>query len=375
MIPVASPLAQYRAHDDAVRAAILRVLESGHYILGTEVEAFEQAFAEYCGGGHAVSVASGTDALILALKSLGIGPGHEVITVSHTAVATVAAILAAGATPVLIDVEETYMTLDSAAITAAITQRTKAVIAVHLYGLPVDLDAVLAVCRRHGLRLIEDCAQATGATYRGRQVGSLGDVGCFSFYPTKNLGAIGDGGLIFTADSQIAERARRLRQYGWDDARQTLEPGVNSRLDPLQAAILRAKLEHLDADNGLRAATAARYDAAFATLPITSPAPRKDASHVYHLYVIRCDERDRLQAHLAANAIGSAVHYPVPVHRQRGYAQRVVVPPGGLPTTDRLADRILSLPMYPELDEYAVEQVISAVCTYYKRDIRRILKA
>ncbi len=223
VIPWASPLAQYRAHQAPIQSAIDRVLDSGTYILGAEVEAFESAFAEYCGGGHAVGVASGTDALILALKALGIGPGDEVITVSHTAVATVAAILAVGATPVLVDVDEVYLTLDPAALDRAATPRSKAVIAVHLYGQAADLDPILSFARERKLALIEDCAQACGGRYRGRRLGSIGDIGCFSFYPTKNLGAIGDGGMVLTREPKIAERVRRLRQYGWDDGRQTRE--------------------------------------------------------------------------------------------------------------------------------------------------------
>ena len=211
--------------------------------------------------------ASGTDALILALRALGIGPGDEVITVSHTAVATVAAVLATGATPVLVDVDPVFYTIDPAAIEAAITPRTKAIIAVHLYGQPADMDAIIAIARRRGLRVIEDCAQAAGARYRGRAVGGIGDIGCFSFYPTKNLGAIGDGGMVVTADARVAARVRRLRQYGWDEARNTHEVGLNSRLDPLQAAILHAKLPHLDADNARRAAIAARYAQGLAGLP------------------------------------------------------------------------------------------------------------
>jgi dTDP-4-amino-4,6-dideoxygalactose transaminase len=273
-IPWASPLAQYRAHQTSIQAAINRVLDSGIYILGTEVDSFECAFAEFCGGGHAIGVASGTDALILALKALDIGPGDEVITVSHTAVATVAAILATGATPVLIDIDEAYMTLDPAALDAAVTPRSKAVIAVHLYGQAADLDPILASARRHGVAVIEDCAQATGGLYRGGRLGSVGDIGCFSFYPTKNLGAIGDGGMILTHEHNIADRAQRLRQYGWDDARESHEAGLNSRLDPLQAAILHAKLPHLDADNARRASIARRYQHGLQDLPIAIPKER-----------------------------------------------------------------------------------------------------
>ncbi len=365
MIPIAAPIAQYRAHAAAVQAAIVRVLESGEYILGGEIARFEAAFADHCGGGHAIGVASGTDALILALKALGIRSGDEVITVSHTAVATVAAILAAGAVPVLVDVDETYMTIDPAALEATVTPRTRAVIAVHLYGQAADLNAVIAVARRHRLWAIEDCAQAAGGGLGGRPLGSIGDVGCFSFYPTKNLGAIGDGGLVLAAESDIAERVRRLRQYGWDDKRETLEAGVNSRLDPLQAAILQAKLPHLDSDNARRRAIARRYDAGLAGLPLAVPRVRAGCEHTYHLYVIACDDRDGLRAHLGRREIGCAIHYPTPVHRQHGYAERVIAPRDGLPVTERLCRRILSLPIYPELSDADVDRVIAAIRGYF----------
>lgn len=343
-----------------------RVLESGNYVLGAEVEAFESAFAAYCDAAHAVGVGSGTDALILALRALDIGAGDEVITVSHTAVATVAAVLACGATPVLVDVDPVHYTIDPAGIEAMITPQSKAIIAVHLYGQPADMDAIMAIGRRRGIRVIEDCAQAAGARYRGKPVGGFGDIACFSFYPTKNLGAIGDGGLVLARERELASRVRRVRQYGWDEKRNTHEIGVNSRLDPLQAAILRVKLMHLDADNARRAAVAARYDQAFAGLPLTLPAARKDCSHAYHLYVVGCGDRGRLQAHLAGDGIGSAVHYPVPVHRQVGYAEKVVVAKRGLPVTDALADRILSLPIYPELSAGEVNQVIDSIRGYFK---------
>ena len=361
----ASPLAQYRAHRDAVQTAIARVLESGTYVLGEEVELLERAFADYCGVANGVGVGSGTDGLILALRALGIGPGDEVITVSHTAVATVAAVLASGATPVLIDVDPIYYTIDPARIEAAITPRSKAIIAVHIYGQPAEMDSILAIGRRSHLRIVEDCAQAAGARYRGRRVGSLGDVACFSFYPTKNLGAVGDGGMIVTGDAGLATRVRRLRQYGWDDTRNTREVGVNSRLDPLQAAIISAKLEYLDSDNARRDTIARRYDRSLAGLPIAVPARHADDSHAYHLYVVRCDERDRLKAYLAADGIGSAVHYPVPVHRQNGYAEKALVPNDGLPLTEGLAERILSLPMYPELSDAEVDRVAASIRGYF----------
>jgi dTDP-4-amino-4,6-dideoxygalactose transaminase len=365
LIPWASPLADYRMHRQPIQDAINRVLESGTYILGEEVASFERAFADYCGGGHAIGVGSGTDALILALRALGLGSGDEVITVSHTALATIAAILAVGATPVLVDVDETFMTLDPAAIEGATTSRSKAVIAVHLYGQAADLDAVMQTTLQRGLWLIEDCAQAAGGGHRGRRLGSVGDIGCFSFYPTKNLGAIGDGGMILTRDAKLAERARRLRQYGWNDARETSEAGLNSRLDPVQAAILNAKLPHLDAHNSRRAEIAALYNKLLAGLSLCFPTQRPDSSHAYHLYVLRCQERDKLRAHLAADHIGTAVHYPTPVHRQPGYTEHVVVPARGLPVTEELAGRIISLPIYPALSNDEIERVARSIRRFY----------
>jgi len=365
VIPWASPLAQYRAHQGPIQSAINRVLDSGTYILGAEVEVFESAFAGYCGGGHAVGVASGTDALILALKVLGIGPGDEVITVSHTAVATVAAILAVGATPVLVDIDEVYLTLDPIALDRAVTSRSKAVIAVHLYGQAADLDAIQRFAREHKVALIEDCAQSCGGRYRSGRLGSIGDIGCFSFYPTKNLGAIGDAGIVLTRDPEMAKRVRRLRQYGWDNARQTWEPGLNSRLDPLQAAILCVKLPHLDEENARRAAIARRYEHGLGGLPITVPRARVGAQHVYHLYVIASSQREALIAHLAECQIGCAIHYPLPVHRQHGYGERVTIAAGGLPVTERLCQQILSLPLYPELSDADVDRVIATVRRFY----------
>lgn len=366
VIPCASPAAQYCAHKDAIQAAISRVLESGIYILGGEVESFERAFAEYCGVPHAIGVGSGTDALILALRCLGIGPGDEVVTVSHTAVATVAAIIATGATPVLVDVEAASYTLDPTGIEAALGPRTKAIVAVHLYGGPADLAAIASLAQRHKLYLVEDCAQAAGARYRNRPVGSIGDVACFSFYPTKNLGAIGDGGMVTTSDAALASRVRRLRQYGWNEARESDDVGVNSRLDPLQAAILATKLPHLDADNVRRSTIAARYAEGLGGLPLALPRVCHDCAHVYHLYVIAGDERDALMEHLRRSGIDCGIHYPVPVHLQKGYAERVRMPRGGLPVTEHSAQRIISLPMFPELADTEVDRVIAAISDFYR---------
>jgi dTDP-4-amino-4,6-dideoxygalactose transaminase len=361
LIPWASPQAQFRAREPAIRAAIDRVLAGNAYILGPEVTNFEQAFARYLGAAHAVGVASGTDALILTLRGMDIGSGDEVITVAHTAVATVSAVLAAGATPVLVEVEPDFYTIDPAKIEAAITRKTRAIIAVHLYGQVADMDAILLIAKKHNLKLIEDCAQASGAVYKDRRAGSIGDAGCYSFYPTKNLGGIGDGGAVATNDAELAARIRRLAQYGWDAQRKTRGIGVNSRLDPLQAAILAVKLPHLDADNARRATIAARYSECLGNLRLTVPAVRPDARHVFHLYVITTDNREALMTALGNAGVGSALHYYPAVDKQEGYAEHIVLPAGGLPVTTRLSQRIVSLPMYPELSDADVDAVIAAV--------------
>jgi dTDP-4-amino-4,6-dideoxygalactose transaminase len=364
MIPCACPSAQYRTHRDAIQAAVMRVLDGETYILGSEVAAFETAFAAYCDPAqtlHAVGVNSGTDALILAMHALGIGTGDEVVTVAHTALATIAAVIAVGATPVLVDIDPLTYTLDPALLEPAITPRTKAVIAVHLYGQAADMAPITEICRRHGVAVIEDCAQAAGGMYQGKRIGCLADIACFSFYPTKNLGAIGDAGMVVAADGGLAERIRRLRQYGWDSARQTSAPGVNSRLDEVQAAILNVKLPFLDAENARRARHAAAYKEGLSSLPLGLPWVRPGTEHVYHLYVIACDERDALKRSLERAGIMAGIHYPVPAHRHLGYADKVRVPIRGLPVTDQVASRILSLPLYPELEEAQIEHVISSV--------------
>lgn len=370
LIPFASPQAQYLAHSEDIQAVIRRVLEGNSYILGKEVAEFESAFAAYCDPDEkliGIGVNSGTDALILAMRGLNIGPGDEVITVSHTAVATVAAVIAVGAVPVLTDIDPATYTLNPDLIEPAITSRTRAIIAVHLYGQPADMDEINAIAHRHGLAVIEDCAQAAGATYKGRRIGSLGNIACFSFYPTKNLGAIGDGGMVLTEKKVLAERIFCLRQYGWDKSRRTCDVGINSRLDELQAAVLNTKLPFLDSDNERRRKIAECYCKALAHLPLTLPVARQNSLHVYHLYVIACDDRDSLRASLARDGIQCGIHYPLPVHCQRGYDKHVALPRGGLLITEQLANRILSLPIFPELDDADVGKVILAVQSYYSR--------
>ena len=360
MILCANPQAGYLARQTEIDAAIRRVLDKGWFILGQEVAAFEKEFAAWVGVDHGIGVGSGTEALHLALAAAGVGPGDEVITVSHTAVATVSAIELLGAKPVLVDIEPDFYTMDPAKLEAAITQRTKAVIPVHLYGQPANLDPVLDLARKHGLVVIEDCAQCHGAEHHGRRTGSVGHLACFSFYPTKNLGALGDGGAVVTGDPALAAKVRALREYGWTERYVSHLAGWNSRLDELQAAILRAKLVHLNADNSARQRLAAAYDAQLSGAALTLPARRAGCSHVFHLYVVRSPQRDALQAHLKQREIGALIHYPVPVHLQPAYRGRLAAP-GSLPETERAACEILSLPLYPELTEAQQAAVVRAV--------------
>jgi dTDP-4-amino-4,6-dideoxygalactose transaminase len=351
------PLRELLAEE--VRAATERVFNGGWYILGPEVETFEAEFASYHGISHAIGVATGTDAIELALRAAGVGPGDEVITVAHTAVATVCAIERAGATPVLVDVDRDSFTMDPAAAEAAITPRTRAIVPVHLYGHPAEMQSIAALAQRHGLLLIEDCAQAHGARYRGQLVGTFGDLAAFSFYPTKNLGAYGDGGAVITRNDALATRLRRLRNYGQEQRYHAIERGMNSRLDELQAAILRVKLRHLDAHNERRREIASQYAGLLHT--VEPPRCVPDASgieHVFHLYVVRHPRRDELRAALHRRGIAPQVHYPVPVHLQPAYAD-LGYSRGSLPVTEHLSDQILSLPLFIGLSD---EQVATVAC-------------
>jgi dTDP-4-amino-4,6-dideoxygalactose transaminase len=366
MLLCANPGARYAANRHRIDQAVQRVLASGWYILGKEVETFEAAFASYCDAAHAVGVGSGTEALHLALGSLGIGAGDQVITVSHTATATVSAIELAGATPVLVDIEPDYFTIDPIKIEAAITSRTRAIIPVHLYGQVADMAPIMTVAKKHGLKVIEDCAQAHGATYRGARVGGIGDMGCFSFYPTKNLGAMGDGGMVVTNDAALYERARRLREYGWDTKRNATEPGWNTRLDELQAAILNDLLPCLDKDNARRMDIAAYYDQALEGLGLILPRRRDSMEHVFHLYVVETGQRDALIHYLRNHEIAAGIHYAQPTHLHDAYQGRLKIP-APLVNTERVAERILSLPMYPELLDEEIDRVIAAT-THFFRD-------
>jgi dTDP-4-amino-4,6-dideoxygalactose transaminase len=363
MIFCANPNAQYLSYKDEIDATILSVLDSGIYILGEQVSLFEREFAEYLDTGFIVGCGSGTDALVLALKVLDIGPGDEVIVPSHTATATVAAVVMAGAKPLYVDIESDFFTLDPCRVEEACTDKTKAIIAVHLYGQAAAMNDLMAIARRHDLRVIEDCAQAAGASYNGKKLGTIGDIGCFSFFPTKNLGAIGDGGAISCNDVQIADRLRKLRQYGWDENRISQEPGMNSRLDEIQAAILRVKLRYLDADNEERQRQAGCYLKGLAGLPITLPAIRDGNSHVYHLFVIQAENRDMLIQRMRENDIALGIHYLLPAHRMPSFASEKK-----LSVTDWIVEKIISLPVYPGLSEVDQERVLSSIRTVLEID-------
>ena len=363
MILCSNPHAQYLTHKKEIDKAIQRVLDRGWYILGEEVASFEKEFASYIDVNHGIGAGSGTEAIHLALSACGIGSGDEVITVSNTAVATVAAIELTGAVPVFVDIEPAYYTLDPARIEKVITEKTKAILPVHLYGHPADMASIIKTAQEHGLRIIEDCAQAHGATYGGRRVGSFGDMACFSFYPTKNLGALGDGGIVLTNNEALAQRARLLREYGWSERYISSLTGWNTRLDEVQAAILRIKLRHLDDENAKRAHLAAAYTQALETLNIRVPVCREKATHVYHLYVIRSLRRDDLLQFLREKGIGAAIHYPVPIHLQPAYRGRIHGA-DSLPETERAARVIMSIPIYPELQENELKWIVNAIHSY-----------
>ncbi len=361
----ADPHAGYLAHKTEITAAIARVLESGRYILGAECTAFENEWAEYLGVAHAIGVGNGTDALELALRALGVGAGDFVITTSNTAVATVAAIELAGALPLLVDVDEDTLTLSPKRLQEALAQdgsgRIKAIMPVHLYGQPADMPAIMSIAASHGLRVIEDCAQAHGAEIDGRKVGTFGEVAAFSFYPTKNLGALGDGGAVVTNDDKLGEHMRELRTYGWRERYISEHPGMNSRLDELQAAVLRVKLRHLDVENRRRRQIARRYDdslGSFANILLPKPAP--NIRHVYHQYVMRLADRDRLRMYLESRQIGTAVLYPMPIHQQPAYRARIAVA-GPLPVAEQAAAELLCLPVHPWMDDVEIGQTSAAI--------------
>jgi dTDP-4-amino-4,6-dideoxygalactose transaminase len=356
--------AQYASIQAEVDAAILRVLRHSDFILGRDVTQFEEEFATYCGAKHAVAVTSGTDALHLALRALAVGPGDEVITTPHTFIATAEAISATGARPVFVDIDPETYTLDPNLLEAAITERTRVVIPVHLYGQSADMDPILEICRRHGLWVVEDAAQAHGAEYKGRRVGTIGDVAAFSFYPGKNLGAYGDAGAVTTDSEEIATRVRLLSNHGSATKYEHVIIGLCSRMDTIQAAILRVKLPHLPRWTEQRRQVAAWYQHGLSATPgIETPSEPEWARAVYHLYVVRVNDRARVQSALAGVGVATQIHYPKPVHLQPAYAH-LGYEPGDFPHAEKAAAEVLSLPMYPELSreqsDYIVEQVRQA---------------
>lgn len=352
MILCANPKEQYLSHKDEINEAINNVLESGWYILGQEVKNFEKEFSHFVGTNYSVGVASGTDAIFLSLKALNIGAGDEVITVSHTAMATVSAVEATGAKAIFVDIEEDYFTMDISKIQELITKKTKAIIPVHIYGQSCDMDEVLSIAKDNNLYVIEDCAQASGAKYKDKDVGSIGNLGCFSFFPTKNLGALGDGGAITTNSKELYKKLLMLRQYGWDENRESKFQGYNSRLDEIQAAVLRVKLKYLKQDIEKRNNVASLYYEYLKDTNFILPKIKESSYHSYHLFVVRVDERDELIRFLKESNIMAMVHYSKAVHMQESYGIDVT-----LPVTEKIVNNILSLPLYPELKEDDIKYI------------------
>lgn len=363
MIQLVDLVAQYHSIKQEIDDAVHATLESGHFILGPAVVKFEESIASYLGVKFAIGLASGTDALVLALRALNISAGDEVIIPAYTFFATAGTVMSVGAKPVIVDIDPTTYEIDVTKIEERITRNTKAIIPVHLYGHPADMDAILEIAKRHQLKVVEDNAQGFGAMYKGRNTGSIGDIGCLSFFPTKNLGAFGDGGMVVTNDPALAERMRMLRTHGWKKKYYSEEVGYNSRLDAMQAAILQAKLPHVDEWNEKRHAIAARYSEKLAALGVTVPMECDWGTHVYHLYIIRSDRRAELQAFLKEKGIASEVYYPLPPHlsipcRKFGYKE------GDYPHAERASQETLALPLYPELTTDQEDQVIAAVAEF-----------
>lgn len=361
-LPLVDLKAQHAAIATEVEAAVNRVMSNADYILGSDVAAFEEEFARYCEAAYSVGVDSGMSALELGMRAMGIGPGDEVITPAGSFIASSSAISFTGAAPIWVDAEPKTYNLDPAHIEAAITERTKAIMAVHLYGQPAEMDRIFEVASRHNLPVIEDACQSHGARYKGRRTGSMGAFAAFSFYPSKNLGAYGDAGALTTNDSDLAERVRMMRNYGQRGKYDHVYLAWNRRLDTLQAAILRIKLRHLDQWNASRRRLASLYDELLAQSGVIVPYVRSDVEHVYHLYVIQVDRRDDLQSELASRGIGTGIHYPVPIHLQEAYRAKGFGP-GSFPVSESAAQRVLSLPMYPELNETDVRRTAEAVVT------------
>jgi dTDP-4-amino-4,6-dideoxygalactose transaminase len=359
-IPLLDLVAQYHSIKDEMDDAVLEVLESGRFILGPNVSALEQEVAAYLGVKHAVGVASGTDALLIALRAAGVGPGDEVIVPTYSFFATVGTVLTLGARPVFVDIHpETYL-MDVAAIETVITPKTKVIIPVHLYGQPADMDEVMGIAREHGLKVIEDNAQAFGAEYRGMKTAAIGDIGCLSFFPSKNLGAYGDGGMVTTNDDEIAEKVRKLRVHGWKKKYFPEMLGYNSRLDEMQAAVLRVKLKHLDAWNARRAEIAHEYSRHLCTLGLRTPVEAPGRTHVYHLYMVAFEERDAVQQGLKEAGIASEVYYPQPLHLAAP-CRALGTREGQFPVSEKCSRTLLALPIYPELTGAQMEEMLATV--------------
>lgn len=368
-IPFVDLKRQYDSIKDKVNTRINEVLQNTHFILGENVEAFEKEFANYCGVKYGVGVASGSDALTLCLKALGVNKGDEVITVPNTFIATVDAISRNGAKPVFVDVDPETCNINVTKIEEKITEKTKAIIPVHLYGQPADMDAIIKIAKKYDLKIIEDACQAHGAEYKGKKVGSLGDIGCFSFYPAKNLGAYGDGGMVVTNNEEIAERIGMLRNYGQSKKYYHDFMGYNSRLDEVQAAVLRVKLRYLDEWNNRRREHAKLYNELLENdSGIETPIEKEFVKHVYHLYVVRCENGDELQQYLSSKGVSTGIHYPIPVHLQRAY-QHIGYKQGDFLITEKYAKEILSLPMFPELLNDEIKYVINCIKKFNGEEI------
>jgi dTDP-4-amino-4,6-dideoxygalactose transaminase len=363
-IPLVDLRKQYAPLKDEILSGIERVLDGMHLFLGENVQALEKEFAQFCGARHGIGVSDGTAALHIILRAMGIGPGDEVITVSHTFIATAEAIVLAGARPVFVDIDPATYHMDIAQVESKITSHTKAILPVHLYGQTADVDPLLELASRYGLKVIEDACQAHGAEYHGRRAGSLGDAAAFSFYFSKNLGAYGEGGFIATNDGDLAQKARMIRDHGSERRYYHDTVGFNGRLDEIQAAVLRAKLPHLDEWNELRRSHARRYNELLKGTPAVTPVERPGNKHVYHLYVVQAPKRDELQTWLKSQGVFTGIHYPVPVHLQKAF-ESLGYTAGDLPVTERVVAEILSLPMYAELTDAEIEYVADSIKAFY----------